>query len=196
MTTYGLTRDYRYKFYMFIVLFSLFLEYVTYTLWFSKIKVGEQWVFIVQLLLSFISFSTIASVLLLVTDKLYSKLNRINGRYNIKIESSYKGSTIIDATLEIKVGLRKAKIVLKTSTSESNSKTIFIDNQDKDNYKIIYTYHNDGNCFKGKKLVQHDGTCILTFKNKELKDGYYYNGAERKTYGKYLIIREKESSGE
>lgn len=187
MTTYGLTRDNRNKIYIGIVLFSLLIEYVAYTLWFSKIKVGEQWEFIVQLVLSLGSFSLIASFIIFLADVLYKKFNKINGIYDIAIESSYKGSTIINATLEITVGLRKAKIVLKTTTSKSNSKTVFIDNQDKDNYQIIYTYHNDGNCYNGNKLAKHEGTSILTFNKKELKEGYYYNGAERRTYGTFVI---------
>lgn len=187
MTTYGLTKDNRSKYYVWIVLVSLLLEYGAYTLWFSKIKVGEQWEFVVQLLLSLCSFSVIATLIITIVDVLYTKLNKINGVYDVKIESSYKGKTVIDAKLEIKVGLRKAKIELRTATSKSSSKTVFIDNQDKDNYQIVYTYHNAGNCYNGNKLAKHEGTSVLTFNKKELKEGFYYNGAERRTYGTFII---------
>lgn len=192
MTTYGLTKDNRHKFYIGVILFSLLIEYVAYTLWFNKIEVGEQWEFVVQLLLSLFSFSAIASFIIKIVDVLYIKFNKINGVYDIAIESSYKGKTVIDAKLEIKVGLRKAKIELRTATSRSNSKTVFIDNQDKDNYRIVYTYHNDGNCYNGNKLVKHEGTCVLTFRHKRFVEGYYYNGGERRTYGT-LIIKGKQS---
>lgn len=187
MTTYGLTKDNRIKFYIGVVLFSLLIEYVAYTLWFSKFEVEEQWSFVAQLSLSLFSFSLIAAVIIFIIDSLCKKFCKINGEYDIVIESNYKGKTTIDATLEIKVGLLKAKIELRTKTSKSISKTVFIDNADEDNYQIVYTYHNDGNYYNGNKLAKHEGTCILTFKSKKLVEGYYYNGAERRTYGKFII---------
>lgn len=187
MITYGLTKEYRYKLYMVLVVFSLLIEYTLYTFGISKIEAGEQWDFVVQLLLSMVSFSTIVSIMILLIDKLFLRFNKINGKYDIAISSSYNDNTTINATLKVDVGLLKAKIALETSTSKSISKTVFIDNQDKDNCQIVYTYHNNGNCYNGNELAKHEGTCILTFNKKELIEGYYYNGAERKTHGTFAI---------
>lgn len=41
MITYGLTKEYRYKLYMVLVVFSLLIEYTLYTFGISKIEAGE-----------------------------------------------------------------------------------------------------------------------------------------------------------
>ena len=140
--------------------------------------------FVVNFILSFFSFSAFTSIILFFINILCLKKCKLNGKYDIVIESSYNNKTIIDGKIEIKVGLWRAKIILKTQTSVSTSKTIFIDNTDKDNVKIIYTYFNSGNRANGNKLLKHDGTCEITFENGNfLVANYYNNCLDRKTAG-------------
>ena len=182
MKTYGLTKDFRMKLYAIVleisILLYLFLDYFVL----SKIDVSETWTLLARLLLSLISFSGIATIILWLINVIYIKTNKINGLYCVKIKSSYQDKTCF-GTLQIKISLFKAKIVLKTGTSESMSVTIFIDNSDGDKTIITYTYLNGGNGLGKNKLSMHYGTAMLEFENKKFSKAKYYTDEYRQTYG-------------
>lgn len=193
MKTYAYTKDRRIKLYI----GSLAVSIILYALldWFllKTITVDKEFEMLVNLILSLISFSGINAILLTIVGIIYPQFIKANGTYKIQLTSSHN-KTVIEGKLTVKIGLQRAKVILKTDSSQSVSDTLVINNDDKDKIVITYTYLNEGNYQEGHKLSKHTGTCLLTFENGKLTDGKYYTDEFRQNYGMISEIeKDKES---
>lgn len=193
MKTYGLTKDWRTKLYITVFFISVIIYVLLDHFLLSKILVSDTFVFLVRALLSLISFSGINAIFLFIINLIYTKKSKLNGKYDVKLISSHK-DMVVSGQLQIKINLFKAKVILKVSTSYSESCTVFIDNEDRDRLIITYTYCNDGNVCGGNKLSRHKGTSLLVFENGVFSEGEYYTDGHRKTYGTIKGKKVYESS--
>ena len=193
MKTYAYTKDWRIKLYIAVLSISVIIYVLIDYFLLSKISVRAEFAILVKLSLSIVSVSGINAGLLWIIGAICTKTNKLNGVYRVQLTSNYNEKTI-EGTMTIKIGLQRAKVILKTGTSESQSETVFIENDDKDRIVITYTYRNEGNHHEKNKLAMHNGTGMLTFENGTFVDGKYYNDEHRRTFGKITQIGTSNAS--
>ncbi|MDD4157234.1 MAG: hypothetical protein PHY08_11745 [Candidatus Cloacimonetes bacterium] len=190
MINYGLKNDIRFLICSLNLIASILIYIVIDYFALSKISSNEQFELIINALKSLISIGLIFFILSFLFNRLLIKICNIlyiDKKFHVVLKTNYKDQEIV-GQLHIKIRFFKASIKLTTEKTNSTVESIYIDNEDRMDTIITYTYINDGNC--SNKLNMHRGTCVIKMCKKSFIEGFYYNSPQRKTHGTINLIEE------